>query len=132
MSDFQLSIDEETSLVTFNTTSLSGAKAGLAELKKRKKLYTIKKREAFASVREHRVLYRGHQAIGKFRTSNKDPLGGLIGAIANFCTSMRKIKKYEEMAHSEIDVSKIDRVIAAIDKAMIQLEDEISKAKASK
>ncbi len=127
MSDYQLSIDEKTSTVDFSTQSLSGAKSGLLELKRQKKIYYIKKREAIASVREERVMYRGHQAIGKFRVPKKDLAGTIVAAISNFIISMRKAKKYEAMANSEFSVSSIDRVIASIDKAILELEDEIAK-----
>ncbi len=128
MQEYHLSIDEETSQVSFSSQTLSGAKAGLAELKRRKRLYVIQKKVAFAKVREERVLYRGHQAIGRFPTSGKDLFGGLMASIANFCNSMRRIKQFKVMAHSEFDVSKTDRVIAAIDLAIIKLESEMTNA----
>ena len=56
-SEYHLMIDETLARVTLTTQSLKGAKAGLAELKRRKKLVSLRRRGKMANLRENRSSY---------------------------------------------------------------------------
>ncbi len=118
--EFELAIDEVNALVSFQTRSLGGAKAGLAELKRRKKLVSLQRRERTAQLREERSLYSGTREMSR-------SIGG--GWISELFQSWNRWSAYSKTAQTDFQIAKIDKILVAIDRAILDLEGQIVQLK---
>lgn len=119
--EYFLSIDETKAVVEFNTRSLSGAKQGLAELKRRRRLVSIRRKERMAKLRENRSTYWGTREISR-------SLHG--GWFSEMIQTWMRLSAYSKTSKNDFEIAHIDRILVAIDRAILNLETEISKLKA--
>jgi len=118
--EYNLVIDAANAKVTFETQSMKGAKAGLAELKRRKKLVTLQKREASARLRENRSSYWGTREMARVISGNW---------VAKIFNSWARISAYSKTADTDFEIAHFDRVLIAIDRAILDLETQITALK---
>ncbi|MCW1925422.1 hypothetical protein OKA05_22870 [Luteolibacter arcticus] len=117
--EYYLDIDEALPRVTFDTTSLKGAKAGLAELKRRRKLIVLRKRTELASLRENRSRYTGTREFSRGRGN----------WLTNLVFSLMRAKAYHATAEDDFQIAHLDRLLISIDRVILDIENKISALK---
>lgn len=125
--EYQLAIDESGENVSFNTTSLSGASAGLADIKQRRKIIALRRRSRLAQLRLDRSAYTGMREVTRWGGGGL--YRGVFGGLVNVVLSWRRFKAYDKTAATDVEIAHIDRLLITIDRVIIDLEAKIKQMK---
>ena len=117
--EYHLHVDEDIPRVTFNTESMKGAKAGLADLKRCRKQVALRRRLEFASLRENRTRLGTARRL----SSKGGAIGGVLGLFA-------QSKIQAETDTDNFDIARLDRILVAMDHAILEIETQIAAFKA--
>jgi hypothetical protein len=118
--EYYLHVDEAIPRVTFNTESFKGAKAGLADLKRCRKLIVLRKREELASLRVNRSRFTGARELSRGK-------GNWLGSLF---ASFVRTKAYQATAEDDLQIAHLDRILIAMDHAILEIESQMAAFKA--
>jgi len=119
--EYHLHIDESQPRVDFQTTSLKGAKAGLTDLKHRRKLIVLRKREELASLRVNRSRYTGAREYSR----------GKQNWVVSLLHTLARLKTYHATAEDNLQIAHLDRILISIDHAILEIESKINALRTS-
>lgn len=117
---YQLEIDEDTARVDFRFETIGGGRFCLAEIRRRRKNYALKKRELFAQLRVNRSSYTGSREISR-------TIRG--GWLSEFLQSLLRLSTFSKTAKNDSEIAKLDLVMVAMDRAIMQIESQIQRLK---
>ncbi|MEK7950711.1 hypothetical protein [Luteolibacter soli] len=117
--EYYLHVDEAIPRVTFKTESFKGAKAGLADLKNCRKRMVLRRRLESASLRENRSRFAGTRLLRR---------GG--GWLVDLFVTLARHKAYAATAEDDFQIAHLDRILVAMDQAILEIESQIAAFKA--